>query len=333
MIKNNLDDDVEFAEIAGSEVTPPKLEAAPDNVNDDNEVDRERSGYQSKGHSTQYSRYGAGFMPTTETVTSLPPACYDVECTPNGQVFVIPSLPPSGLLLELPEMRSDAVIRLVDTFWNSEKDYKHGNEFVRGGAAYKAGILIYGPPGTGKSCTIKIVSKKLVERGGTVFYGDCHPGLLVKFVGDFARIEKDRKSIIILEDLDSLINQYGESRYLDMLDSAKTIDNVLFIATTNYPERLDQRIFNRPGRFSHTVKIGFPGTAAREAFLKALLKNHRDVEQIVSLTDGFSIDHLSALINAVYREKKELTPEIARLRALFKLKTSDEDKKGMGLGT
>lgn len=184
---------------------------------------------------------------------------------------------------------------------------------------------------TGKSCTIKIVSKKLVERGGTVFYASIHPGSVMNFLMDFSRIEKTRKCIVILEDIDALIQNFGESMYLEMLDSAKSIDNVMFIATTNYPDRLDPRIYNRPGRFSSVVKIGFPGKKAREAYLKAILKNHRDVDFIVDNSGGFSIDHLSALINAVYREKKDLDHEIKRLRTLFKIPMAEEAKT-MGIG-
>lgn len=282
-----------------------------------------------QGQPTQYAHYGPGFKPTTATIKSLPSGCYDVNADQNG-VYATPVAKPAGLLLELPEMRSEAVIKLVENFWNSEKDYKEGNEFVHGGAAYKAGIMIYGPPGSGKSCTIKIVSNKLVERGGTVFFSSLHPAVCNNFLMDFAKIEKDRKCIVILEDIDSLIQNFGEGGYLEMLDSAKTIDNVLFIATTNYPERLDPRIYNRPGRFSHVVKIGLPGPKAREAFLKAVLKDHRDVDSIVKNTDKFTIDHLSALINAVYREKKELLSEINRLRTLFRMPKSDEKQVGMG---
>lgn len=282
------------------------------------------------GQPSQYALYGPGYKPTTPTVPSLPPGCYDITADQNG-IYVVPAIKPTGLLLELPEMRSEHVISIVENFWNSEKDYKEGNEFVIGGAAYKAGIMIYGPPGSGKSCTIKIVSNKLVERGGTVFYSSGNPGMTVAFLAEFSKIEKNRKCIVILEDIDSLIAQHGESNYLEMLDSAKTIDNVLFIATTNYPDRLDPRIYNRPGRFSHVVKIGLPGDAAREAFLKAILKNHRDVAYIVSKSSGFTIDHLSALVNAVYREKKDLTKEIERLRTLFKVPKS-EDTKRMGFG-
>jgi SpoVK/Ycf46/Vps4 family AAA+-type ATPase len=116
-----------------------------------------------------------------------------------------------------------------------------------------------------------------------------------------------------------------------MLDSAKSIDNVLFIATTNYPDRLDPRIYNRPGRFSHVVKIGLPTEKAREAYLKAILKDHRDVDFIVSETGNFTIDHLTALCNALYREKKEIHSELKRLRQLFKVPKSDDGLEKMGI--
>lgn len=293
-------------------------------------VDPQTTKAENSNMPTQWALYGGGYTATTPTVKSMPAGCYDIWSDPKC-IYAAPALPPSGLLLELPEMRSEDVIRLVDIFWNSEKDYKDGNEFVIGGAAYKAGIMLYGPPGSGKSCTIKIVSNKLVQRNGIVFYASGNPGRIQQFLSDFARIERNRKSIVILEDIDSLVNSHGEDRYLEMLDSAKTIDNVLFIATTNYPERLDPRIYNRPGRFSHVIKIGLPGPKAREAYLKAILKNHRDVEYIVDHSSGFTIDHLTALVNATYREKKNLTDEIERLRLLFKIPKAD-DKAPIGIG-
>ena len=299
---------------------------APSNESEPVEVRRKSDDLKSKiGMVCQYSEYGPGFKPVARTIKSLPNGSYDIRADQNG-IFVVPSIPMSGLLLELPEMRSEEIITLIENFWNSEKDYKEGNEFVHGGAAYKGGILVYGPAGTGKSCTIKLVSKKLIQRGGCVFFADCHPEYVMGFLMDFSRVEKDRKCIVILEDIDSMITRYGEAYYLQILDSAKSIDNVMFIATTNYPERLDPRIYNRPGRFSHVVKVGLPVAGAREAFLKAILKDYRDVPYIVDNTDQFSIDHLSALVNSVYREKKNLADEIKRLRVLFKVPKAEEAK-------
>jgi hypothetical protein len=292
-------------------------------------IDKEEPKSIVPGKLTQYSLYGPGYKPVTSTVSTLPPGCYDITYDSNG-IFVVPVPKPSGLLLELPEMRSSDVIKLIENFWASEKDYKEGNEFVIGGALFKAGVMLYGPAGSGKSCTIKLVCNKLVEKGGTVFYASCAPSPINQFLTEFATVEPNRKCIVILEDIDSLIQNYGEANYLEMLDSAKTIDNVLFIATTNYPERLDPRIYNRPGRFSHVVKIGLPTERAREAYLKAILKNHKDVPEIVKGTNGFSIDHLSALINSTYREKKSLTKEIERLKTLFRIPKSEEGRS-MGM--
>lgn len=185
---------------------------------------------------------------------------------------------------------------------------------------------------SGKSCTIKLLSRALVERDGIVFFADSSPGHVNSFLTDFMKIEKTRKCIVILEDFDDLVANYGETAYLQMLDSAKTIDNVLFIATTNYPDRLDPRIYNRPGRFSHVIKIGNPGIEARRAYLKAVLKKHDEVELIIEKTAGFTIDHLSSLIDARYREKKELIPEIDRLRMLFKVPRVEEGDGAITLG-
>jgi Cdc6-like AAA superfamily ATPase len=283
------------------------------------------------GKKDQYALYSDGYKATTKTIKSLPPGIYDVKSDDYG-VFISPALPPAGLLLNLPEMRSDEVIKTVENFWDSEKDYKDGNEFVIGGANYKAGIMLYGPAGSGKSCTIKLVCNKLIERGGTVFFSSGHPEVVCVWLKDFATIEPERKSIVILEDIDSLISNYGESQYLEMLDSAKTINNVLFIATTNYPENLDPRIYNRPGRFSHVIKIGLPTKKTREAYLKAILKNYRDVDYIVENSEGFTIDHLTALTNAVYREKKDLKSELERLRILFRVPKSDSVASIVGIG-
>jgi len=62
------------------------------------------------------------------------------------------------------------------------------------------------------------------------------------------------------------------------------------------------------------------------------MTDHDDVKEFVEQTEGFSVDHLSALVNAVYREHKVLGDEIERLRLLFKV-PKVEDKAAMGIKT
>ena len=271
-------------------------------------------------------------MASNATIKNLSNGCYDIKVNSDG-VYVTPLLPPTGILFDLPDLKSNDVMEKIETFWNSEKDYKEGNEYVIGGATFKSGVLLWGPQGSGKSSIIKLASSKLVKRNGIVFFADINPAYVMEFLENFTRIEPDRKCIVILEDLDSLIRNYGDSGYLEMLDSAKSINNVLFIATTNYPEKLEPRIYCRPGRFAEVIKVDMPTPIARKAFLEAILKKHDDVEYIVDHSNGFSIDHLSALVNSVYRQKKDLKNEIVRLRSLFKVPKSDGDEPSIGLGS
>lgn len=332
MSNSSIDDATEWMELTSKSSEPSaSVKSLKRSRNDfDYPSDSDEDEEVQPGKPSQYSLYGDGYRPTTPTIPSLPAGVYEIRAS-NDCVYAAPIPKPTGLLLELPEMRSEEVIRVINRFWDSEDDYKLGNKFVVGGAQFKAGVMIYGPPGSGKSSTIKLVTNKMIEKGGTVFYSSIHPVPTMGFLSDFAQIEKNRKCIVILEDIDSLLEACGEAGYLEMLDSAKTIDNVLFIATTNYPERLDPRIYNRPGRFSHVIKIGLPTAPAREAFLKAILKDHTDVPHIVKETSGFTIDHLSALVNSVYREGKELSHELKRLRTLFNAPKAEEKSMGFGL--
>ena len=46
-------------------------------------------------------------------------------------------------------------------------------------------------------------------------------------------------------DLDAALAVYEESEVLNILDGVDQVDKVLFLATTNYPERLSARILDR----------------------------------------------------------------------------------------
>ena len=51
---------------------------------------------------------------------------------------------------------------------------------------------------------------------------------------------------------------YAESEYLSLLDGENQIGNVVYVATTNYPEKLDKRFTDRPSRFDVVQKISMP---------------------------------------------------------------------------
>jgi len=131
-----------------------------------------------------------------------------------------------------------------------------------------------------------------------------------------------------MEDIDAIIERHGESSLLAMLDGELQIDNVVFVATTNYPERLDKRLVNRPSRFDEIIEIGMPNDACRAVYLEH--KNPRlsgtdELEQWVKRTQDFSVAHLKELIVAVECLGKGLDESIERLRTMIEVRVSSED--------
>ena len=55
--------------------------------------------------------------------------------------------------------------------------------------------------------------------------------------------------IMVLEDLDSLINDKNRSFFLNQIDGLVGNDGLLVLTTTNHAERLDPSLSERPSRF------------------------------------------------------------------------------------
>lgn len=277
------------------------------------------------GTYTQYSENGPGFSFCAATQKHLPPGIYQLRSINNQMTFVKEDFP-TDKLLRLPDTRSTELVKEIENFWTLKKEFKEGNAKAYGGFLHKRGYLLFGPPGSGKTSTVGIVIEEIIKRNGIVIDGSVYADALSSMLKFFREVEPDRNVLIILEDFDALIARQGESNYLSILDGEGSIDGALFLATTNYPQRFEPRIYNRPGRFSDVVYIGMPSPESRRMYLESKLKDHSDIKKIVALTEGFSIDHLRSIVLGVYFEKKPLEGEIERLRRLFKPPKEDPNK-------
>jgi SpoVK/Ycf46/Vps4 family AAA+-type ATPase len=65
----------------------------------------------------------------------------------------------------------------------------------------------------------------------------------------FDKARQTSPCVVILEDLDSLINDRNRSFFLNQLDGLEDNDGLLIIGTTNHFERLDSSLSTRPSRF------------------------------------------------------------------------------------
>lgn len=277
-------------------------------------------------HLTQYVDMGAGYVPTTKTADTIEAGVYRASIMPNGAPFFQRMVLCTDDVLELPDSKSQEVVTEIKKFWTLKHLYKQFK------LSYKRGFLLFGPPGSGKSCTIALIVKHMVENDkGVVLYSDnmIAAGMCL---AAFREIEPDRPLTVIIEDVDT-IAAYQEKELLAVLDGETQVENVVFIATTNYVERLDQRIINRPSRFDKLVKIDVPNAASRKLYLSKKIDNHiaPDGTDLVKASKGLSLAHLRELIISIYVFGMDVNEVVARLQKMKIIPKSSSGSHMVGI--
>ncbi len=227
---------------------------------------------------------------------------------------------------------SDKIIEHIADFWDINIIDRH----KRYGMLHKTGVLMYGPPGSGKSSIINTMIKNLIEVQKGLVFSIENPddiSLYSSFMQIFRQIEPHRPVICIIEDCDGLLDQGGsyEKMLLNILDGINQIEHVAYILTTNYPEKLENRLKNRPGRIDKRVKVGLPNAVARKAFFEFKFldddaKNY-DLESMVKKTKRLTISHCKNLFIEHVIKGKELDSVIEDLREMDEKKISSSDDK------
>lgn len=271
----------------------------------------------------RWATSGPMYWGAPETVEALPAAFYRVHMTQDmGPVLHKQDLHTDNLL-ELPDAATTAIIREFATFWQV------GDKFREYGFLHKRGFMLWGPPGSGKTSCLQLLIKKLVTDHSGIVVAIDEPHSAGAALQIARRIEPDRPMICVLEDFDALVERHGENQFLAILDGEAQVNNVCFVATTNYPERLDKRFVDRPSRFDTIMYIGMPSAAAREAYFSAkdpALKDSPDeMAQWVRKSMGFSLAHLKEMIVAVRCFGQSLDDVVSRLEEMHERQPTSED--------
>jgi hypothetical protein len=254
-------------------------------------------------------RGNGSYFPCGKTVATIPAGNYWPQASEELGPYL--QLRPiiNDNIIEMPDSASTRVLAMMEKFWNSKERYQ------RFGLLFKRGILLWGPPGSGKTVTVRLLSAQVIARNGIVIHTD-HPGLLENILRGIRAIEPVRPIIVIYEDIDELIHRFGEHTILSILDGEMQLDNVVHIATTNYPDRLGARIVNRPSRFDDRVLVDMPNVAQRAHYLQHVCPDNPAIATWVKDTEGLSIAHLRELVAAVYCLESDYTITLARLREM-----------------
>lgn len=196
---------------------------------------------------------------------------------------------------------------------------KHPDSFKKLGIRPPRGILLYGPPGTGKTLMARAVAKESEAN----FISVKGPELLVKWVGEsekavreiFKKARQASPCIIFFDEIDSLapargaVSESGASQVHDSvvnqllteMDGLEQMNDVVVIAATNRPDRLDTALL-RPGRVDRIILLGPPDVKGREEIFKVHTKNMPlkgvDIKDIALRAEGY----VGADIESVCRE-------------------------------
>jgi hypothetical protein len=123
-------------------------------------------------------------------------------------------------------------------------------------------LLLAGVPGTGKTMLCNALAKWALERDYLVVYiSSTDPE-----GASFRKIERALQeaaeskypTLMILEEVDAYLHSRQKAMVLNVLDGSESAINergTLLVATTNYPEAIDERVLKRPGRLDRVFIV------------------------------------------------------------------------------
>lgn len=152
----------------------------------------------------------------------------------------------------------DKITKHLDDWLLNEDVYKSR------GLTFKTGILLYGVAGTGKSSLASAIATYLncgLVSIDCATFGDLNIAEVVESIN-----ADECRYVVLLDEIDTIFatresDDVSEeqkakiSKLLALLDSQQSPNNVIFVATTNYVERLDKAVV-RKGRFDMSVELG-----------------------------------------------------------------------------
>jgi len=193
----------------------------------------------------------------------------------------------------------DALQKDVYGFFESEELYKSL------AIPWKRGLIMYGPPGNGKTISMKA----LMKDGDAMGYAPLYVKSFKSWKGEegsmadvFEKAREMAPCIVVLEDLDSLINDQNRSFFLNQLDGLEGNDGLLIIGSTNHFDKLDPALSGRPSRFDRKYLFDDPSEEERAQYAKYWqdkLQSNKSVsfpdslvEEIAASTAKFSFAYL-----------------------------------------
>lgn len=151
--------------------------------------------------------------------------------------------------------------------WSKSKDWYDEHQLV-----HKIGVFLYGKPGTGKSTVAKAISSMFNNApiltidpnnimnsvNGILKMRKKYDGTIVVLIEDFDMYFKSREEIENVEiGLDQKKQKdFNQNAIFQLLDGVYSTDDTIYVATTNYKDRIDSALI-RYGRFDIQEELNY----------------------------------------------------------------------------
>ena len=151
--------------------------------------------------------------------------------------------------------------------WNNSKDWYDKHQLV-----HKIGVFLYGKPGTGKSTVTKAISVMFDNApiltidannimnsiNGILKMRKKYDGTIIVLIEDFDMYFKSREEV---ENIEVGFEQkkqkdFNQNAIFQLLDGIYSTENTIYIATTNYKDRIDSALI-RYGRFDIQEELDY----------------------------------------------------------------------------
>lgn len=221
---------------------------------------------------------------------------------------------------------SPIVQRTFDTlYFNNNIEYqikKHLNDWIKNeniykerGLIFKTGILLHGNPGTGKSSIATAIASYLncniINIDTSTF-----ANISISEVVDAINADNTRY-VILLDEIDSIFKSRDDenisfdqksltTKLLSFLDSVQSPNNVVFVATTNYYDRLDKAI-TRSGRFDKILEIKDLNKSTAIKMCEGFKLNSSDIKLIINNNREYynPADLQNKILNIISKKNNE----------------------------
>jgi SpoVK/Ycf46/Vps4 family AAA+-type ATPase len=239
---------------------------------------------------------GKDFYPSRPVTLNIPNGIYNIKFSPEY-----------GSYLSLIEFNDDKSVGLLDEYFEEINDdfnkfLSLEEKYKKAGMEFNRAILLHGHPGCGKKYLAKRLGKSF---DGITLYAD-EPEDLKRMISLLKTNNNNIKILVIIEEIGVLLEKAGVSSVMDIFKSKENYDGIYVLSTTNFEEKVDEYLSNRPGVFEEKILVDYPEEEDRLKYISHLIKSFEidvDKKRILKIskdTKSISLGHIKNLIESVF---------------------------------